>query len=91
MAMVVAVGFVVDDAIVMIENAYRGLEKGHSPLRSAIEGAQQIGFDGCRNQRFADCSIHSGCCSCGGIDGRRLFREFSVTLAVAIIFPWWSR
>ena len=44
MALAVSVGFVVDDAIVMIENMFRNLEKGHSPLRAAYEGARQIGF-----------------------------------------------
>ena len=44
MALAVSVGFVVDDAIVMIENCFRNLEKGMSPFRAAIEGAQQIGF-----------------------------------------------
>ena len=44
MALAVSVGFVVDDAIVMIENTFRNLEKGHSPLRATIEGAHQIGF-----------------------------------------------
>src|SRR6202011_3589757 len=44
MALAVSVGFVVDDAIVMIENVYRNLEKGMSPMRAALEGAQQIGF-----------------------------------------------
>ena len=44
MALAVSVGFVVDDAIVMIENVFRNLEKGHSPLRATIEGARQIGF-----------------------------------------------
>ena len=44
MALAVAVGFVVDDAIVMIENVFRNLEKGMSPLRATIEGARQIGF-----------------------------------------------
>src|SRR6185436_2195426 len=44
MALAVSVGFVVDDAIVMIENCFRNLEKGMSPLRATIEGARQIGF-----------------------------------------------
>src|SRR5262249_5672981 len=44
MALAVAVGFVVDDAIVMIENWFRNLEKGMSPFRAAVEGARQIGF-----------------------------------------------
>jgi Cation/multidrug efflux pump len=44
MALAVSVGFVVDDAIVMIENCFRNLEKGMTPFRAAIEGAQQIGF-----------------------------------------------
>ena len=44
MALAVSVGFVVDDAIVMIENVFRNLEKGMSPLRAALEGARQIGF-----------------------------------------------
>ena len=44
MALAVSVGFVVDDAIVMIENMFRNLEKGMTPLRAAIEGARQIGF-----------------------------------------------
>src|SRR5262249_9527223 len=44
MALAVSVGFVVDDAIVMIENAFRYLEKGASPLRATLQGAKQIGF-----------------------------------------------
>ena len=44
MALAVSVGFVVDDAIVMIENIFRNLERGMSPLRAALEGARQIGF-----------------------------------------------
>src|SRR6185437_843125 len=44
MALAVSVGFVVDDAIVMIENCFRNLEKGMSPMRAALEGARQIGF-----------------------------------------------
>ena len=82
MALVVAVGFVVDDAIVMIENSYRGLEKGHSPLRSAIEGAQQIGFTVVAIS-ISLIAAFIPLLFMGGIVGR-LFREFSVTLAVAI-------
>ena len=44
MALAVSVGFVVDDAIVMIENVFRNLEQGMTPLRATIEGARQIGF-----------------------------------------------
>src|SRR5262249_39346729 len=44
MALAVSVGFVVDDAIVMIENAFRHLEHGASPLRASLKGAKQIGF-----------------------------------------------
>jgi multidrug efflux pump len=44
MALAVSVGFVVDDAIVMIENCFRNLEKGMSPMQAALEGARQIGF-----------------------------------------------
>ena len=44
MALAIAVGFVVDDAIVMIENMYRNLERGMAPLQAALEGAKQIGF-----------------------------------------------
>ena len=44
MALAVSVGFVVDDAIVVIENVFRNLEKGMTPLRATIEGARQIGF-----------------------------------------------
>ena len=44
MALAISVGFVVDDAIVMIENCFRNLEKGMAPAKAALEGARQIGF-----------------------------------------------
>jgi hydrophobe/amphiphile efflux-1 (HAE1) family protein len=82
MALAVSVGFVVDDAIVVIENVFRNLEKGMSPMRAAIEGARQIGF-----------TVLSICISLvaaftpllfmGGVVGR-LFSEFSLTLTFAI-------
>ena len=58
MALAVSVGFVVDDAIVMIENCFRNLEKGMSPLRAAIEGARQIGFTVLVDQHFAGRGLH---------------------------------
>jgi hydrophobe/amphiphile efflux-1 (HAE1) family protein len=83
MALAVAVGFVVDDAIVMIENVFRNLEQGMSPLRATIEGARQIGF--------TVISISASLIAAfiplffmGGVVGR-LFSEFSMTLAFAIV------
>src|SRR4029079_5596220 len=82
MALAVSVGFVVDDAIVMIENTFRNLEKGHSPWRAAIEGARQIGFTVIAIS-ISLIAAFIPLLFMGGIVGR-LFREFSVTLAVAI-------
>jgi multidrug efflux pump len=82
MALAVSVGFVVDDAIVMIENAYRNLEKGHSPLRAAIEGARQIGFT-VISISMSLIAAFIPLLFMGGVIGR-MFREFSVTLAFAI-------
>jgi hydrophobe/amphiphile efflux-1 (HAE1) family protein len=83
MALAVAVGFVVDDAIVMIENVFRNLERGMTPLRATIEGARQIGF--------TVISISASLIAAfiplffmGGVVGR-LFTAFSVTLAFAIV------
>jgi hydrophobe/amphiphile efflux-1 (HAE1) family protein len=82
MALAVSVGFVVDDAIVMIENMFRNLEKGHSPLRAAIEGARQIGFT-VVSISISLIAAFIPLLFMGGIVGR-LFREFSVTLAFAV-------
>jgi multidrug efflux pump len=82
MALAVSVGFVVDDAIVMIENVFRNLEAGFSPLRATLDGARQIGFT-VVSISVSLIAAFIPLLFMGGIVGR-LFREFSVTLAFAI-------
>src|SRR5471032_191779 len=83
MALAVCIGFVVDDAIVMIENMFRYLEKGDSPLRATLKGAKQIGFT-VISISISLTAAFIPLLFMGGIVGR-LFREFSVTLAFAIV------
>src|SRR3981081_1941275 len=82
MALAVSVGFVVADAIVMIENCFRNLEKGMTPFRAAIEGAQQIGFTVLAIS-ISLVAAFIPLLFMSGVVGR-VFREFSVTLAFAI-------
>jgi len=82
MALVVSVGFVVDDAIVMIENVFRNIEAGLSPLRATLAGAKQIGFT-VVSISVSLIAAFIPLLFMGGIVGR-FFREFSVTLAFAI-------
>jgi hydrophobe/amphiphile efflux-1 (HAE1) family protein len=82
MALAVCIGFVVDDAIVMIENMFRNLENGDSPLRATLKGAKQIGFT-VVSISVSLIAAFIPLLFMGGIVGR-LFREFSVTLAFAI-------
>jgi multidrug efflux pump len=82
MALAVSVGFVVDDAIVMIENCFRNLEKGMPPFRAAVEGAQQIGFTVIAIS-VSLVAAFIPLLFMSGVVGR-LFREFSLTLAFAI-------
>jgi len=82
MALAVSVGFVVDDAIVMIENCFRGLEHGLSPMRAALEGARQIGFT-VVSISISLIAAFVPLLFMSGLVGR-VFREFSVTLAFAI-------
>ena len=82
MAMTIATGFVVDDAIVVIENITRHLEKGRKPLEAALEGAQEIGFT-VLSISVSLVAVFIPILLMGGIVGR-LFREFAVTLSVAI-------
>lgn len=83
MALTVATGFVVDDAIVMIENIARYLEKGESPLQAALKGASQIGFT-LVSLTFSLIAVLIPLLFMTEVVGR-LFREFAITLAVAIL------
>ncbi len=83
MALTIATGFVVDDAIVMIENIARYIEQGEEPLQAAIKGSQQIGFT-IISLTFSLIAVLIPLLFMGDIVGR-LFREFAVTLAVSII------
>ena len=82
MALAVSVGFVVDDAIVMIENMYRKLEAGLHPIAAALEGARQIGFT-VISISVSLVAAFIPLLFMQGVVGR-LLREFSVTLAVAV-------
>ena len=83
MALTIATGFVVDDAIVMIENISRYIEKGDSPLEAALKGAEQIGFT-IISLTVSLIAVLIPLLFMGDVVGR-LFREFAITLAVAIL------
>jgi len=83
MALTVATGFVVDDAIVVVENISRHIEAGLQPLEAALRGAEEIGFT-VLSISISLCAVFIPILLMGGIVGR-LFREFAVTLSVAII------
>ena len=82
MALTISVGFIVDDAIVMIENIVRYIEDGMRPLDAALKGAGQIGFT-IISITFSLIAVFIPLFFMGGIIGR-LFREFAVTVAVAV-------
>jgi multidrug efflux pump len=83
MALTISTGFVVDDAIVMIENISRYLEAGDSPMQAAMKGAEQIGFT-IISLTVSLIAVLIPLLFMGDVVGR-LFREFAVTLAVTII------
>jgi hydrophobe/amphiphile efflux-1 (HAE1) family protein len=83
MGLTIAVGFVVDDAIVMIENIVRYIEAGDSPFDAAIKGAGQIGFT-IISITFSLIAVFIPLLFMSGIVGR-LFREFAVTVTVAVL------
>jgi multidrug efflux pump len=83
MALTIATGFVVDDAIVMIENIARYIEAGESPVAAALKGAEQIGFT-IISLTVSLIAVLIPLLFMGDVVGR-LFREFAITLAVAIL------
>ncbi len=83
MALTIASGFVVDDAIVMIENVARYIEEGERPLEAALKGSAQIGFT-IISLTFSLIAVLIPLLFMGDVVGR-LFREFAITLAVSIL------
>ncbi len=83
MALTISTGFVVDDAIVMIENISRYIEEGEEPLQAALKGAEQIGFT-IISLTISLIAVLIPLLFMGDIVGR-LFREFAVTLSVTIL------
>ena len=83
MALTISVGFVVDDAIVVVENIFRHLEAGTTPLQSAIKGAKEIGFT-VMSISISLIAVFIPLLLMGGIVGR-LFHEFAITVTAAIV------
>jgi HAE1 family hydrophobic/amphiphilic exporter-1 len=83
LALTLSVGFVVDDAIVMLENIVRHIEHGMKPYEAALKGAREIGFT-IISITFSLIAVFIPVLLMGGIVGR-VFREFAVTIAVAIV------
>ncbi len=82
-ALTVSVGFVVDDAIVVIENIVRHIERGEKPMQAALRGTREIGFT-VLSITVSLIAVFVPILFLGGIPGR-LFREFSVTLSIAVV------
>lgn len=83
MALTLAVGFVVDDAIIVLENIVRHLEMGKDRMRAALDGAREVGFT-IVSMTLSLVAIFIPLLFLGGIMGR-LFREFSITIGVAVL------
>jgi multidrug efflux pump subunit AcrB len=82
MALTIAVGFVVDDAIVMLENIYRHIEEGLTPMEATLKGAKEIGFT-ILSISISLVAVFIPLLLMGGIVGR-LFREFAITVTMTI-------
>src|SRR5205814_5165460 len=83
MAITISVGFVVDDAIVVIENVYRHIEQGEAGFQAALKGARQIGFT-IVSMTTSLVAVFIPLLFMGGLIGR-LFHEFAVTLSMAVL------
>jgi multidrug efflux pump len=83
MALTVATGFVVDDAIVVLENIARHIEEGMRPMQAALQGTREVGFT-VLSMSVSLIAVFIPILAMGGIVGR-LFREFAVTLSVAVV------
>ncbi|MBS0893536.1 efflux RND transporter permease subunit [Tatumella sp. JGM130] len=83
MALIIATGFVVDDAIVVLENIMRHIEAGLGPVRAAVRGAQEVSFT-VLSMTVSLIAVFIPILLMGGIVGR-LFREFAVTLSVSLV------
>jgi hydrophobe/amphiphile efflux-1 (HAE1) family protein len=83
MGLTIAVGFVIDDAIVMLENIYVHLEKGSTPVQAALDGAKEMGFT-ILSITLSLVAVFIPALLMGGIVGR-LFREFAVVVSIAIM------
>ena len=83
MALTIAVGFIIDDAVVMVENIIRHIEDGKRPLEAALVGSREVGFT-ILSMTMSLISVFIPLLLMGGLIGR-LFREFAVTVSVAIL------
>src|SRR5436190_9336703 len=83
MALILSVGFVVDDAIVMLENCVRHVERGETPLQAAVRGSREVWFT-ILSMTISLAAVFIPLLFMGGILGR-LFREFAVTICVAVL------
>ena len=83
MALTIGTGFVVDDAIVMIENIVRHMEEGESPMQAALEGAREIGFT-VISLTLSLIAVFIPLLFMTGLVGR-MFREFALTLTIAVV------
>ncbi|WP_269901195.1 efflux RND transporter permease subunit [Paenalcaligenes faecalis] len=86
MALIVATGFVVDDAIVVLESIMRYIERGYSPLRAAARGVRDVGFT-VTAMSLSLVAVFIPMWLVGGLVGG-LFKEFAVTLSVAVMISW---
>src|SRR5438132_1944254 len=83
MALILSVGFVVDDAIVMLENIVRHMERGETPMQAALNGSREVGFT-IVSMTLSLAAVFIPVLFMAGILGR-LFKEFAVTISVAVL------